>query len=372
MMTISGSSMLTTPARARPKVWPAWLNINWAGYGSDGSGTDYYLLNGIAIGYPTDAAVNSFGAHRIGADEIVAKSNIIDQQEEVRKEAIYMANTRRGLAFPALVILVLLGLISAGTNSSASTLPSDPIDYGRLGVHSYYLTPFDQKVFAVTNLYNAVNEKNNEEFVLYAGGLRGGSSGVKLYQQKGKAQIYIGTYLYPGTKLLTAFEVGAFHEVGLADSRYSIFLAFNPMKHTFRQLKNFCSWETPRPPSYITMNRAQESFIKKYFLSTRATSLKIDPKMLNVKIFSNSIGWHECVNLPRLNSNDYTPNSDDTTSVSGWQGWVPLNATKAYLLNVTYKNSNKPNISGETKSFALVVIKGKDQMISTYGALGNQ
>ena len=91
-----------------------------------------------------------------------------------------MANARRGLVFPALVVLVLLGLISASANSTASTLPSDPIDYGRLGVRPFYLTPFDQKVFEVTNLYNAVNEKNNEEFVLYAGGLRGGSSGVKI------------------------------------------------------------------------------------------------------------------------------------------------------------------------------------------------
>ena len=117
------------------------------------------------------------------------------------------------------------------------------------------------------------------------------------------------------------------------------------------------------------MNSAQENFIKKYFLSERATSLKIDPKMLNVKISSNSIGWYECVHLPRLNSNDYTPNSDDTTSSSGWGGWVPLNETKAYLLNFTYRNSSETNISGETKSFALVVIKGKYQMISTYGPL---
>ena len=281
-----------------------------------------------------------------------------------------MANTRRGLAFPALVILVLLGLLSAGLNSSASTLPPDPIDYGRLGVHSYYLTPFDQKIFEVTNLYNAVNEKNNEEFVLYAGGLRGGSSGVKLYQQKGKAQIYIGTYLYPRTKLLTAFEVGAFHEVGLADSRHSIFLAFNPIKLTFRQLKKFCSWETTRPPSYTIMNLEQESFIKKYFLSKRATSLKIDPKMQNVKISSNSIGWHECVNLPRFNSNDHTPNSDDTTSTSGWGGWVPLNATKAYLISVTYKNPAKVNTNmGMPESFALVMVKGQYKMISSYSPL---
>lgn len=35
--------------------------------------TDYQLLTGIAIGYPTDAPVNSFGAHRIDVEEIVAK-----------------------------------------------------------------------------------------------------------------------------------------------------------------------------------------------------------------------------------------------------------------------------------------------------------
>ena len=34
---------------------------------------DYRLLTGLAIGYPTDAPVNSFGAHRIGADEITLK-----------------------------------------------------------------------------------------------------------------------------------------------------------------------------------------------------------------------------------------------------------------------------------------------------------
>ena len=282
-----------------------------------------------------------------------------------------MPETRRGLVFPALVILVLFGLVSAGANSSASTLPPDPIDYGRLGVHSYYLTPFDQKVFEVTNLYNAVNEKNNEEFVLYSGGLRGGFSGVKLYQQKGKTQIYIGTYLYPGTKLLTAFELGAFHEAGLADSKHSVFLAFNLLTHTFRTLKNFCSWGTPYQSSYTHMNLEQENFIKYYFLSKHVTSLKIDPKMLNIRISQNSIGWHECINLPRFNINDYTPNGDDTTSTSDWAGWVPVSATKAYLLSVTYKNSIKPNISGERQSFALVAISGKYKMISTYGALGN-
>lgn len=36
---------------------------------------DYQLLTGLAIGYPTDAVVNSFGAHRIGTDEIVVKSH---------------------------------------------------------------------------------------------------------------------------------------------------------------------------------------------------------------------------------------------------------------------------------------------------------
>ena len=34
---------------------------------------DYRLLTGLALGYPTDAAVNSFGSHRISADEITIK-----------------------------------------------------------------------------------------------------------------------------------------------------------------------------------------------------------------------------------------------------------------------------------------------------------
>jgi nitroreductase len=34
---------------------------------------DYRLLTGLAIGYPTDAAVNSFGAHRLDPSEITAK-----------------------------------------------------------------------------------------------------------------------------------------------------------------------------------------------------------------------------------------------------------------------------------------------------------
>ena len=34
---------------------------------------DYRLLTGLAIGYPTDAPVNSFGAHRIGFEEISLK-----------------------------------------------------------------------------------------------------------------------------------------------------------------------------------------------------------------------------------------------------------------------------------------------------------
>ena len=34
---------------------------------------DYRLLTGLAIGYPTDASVNSFGAHRIGFEEIGLK-----------------------------------------------------------------------------------------------------------------------------------------------------------------------------------------------------------------------------------------------------------------------------------------------------------
>lgn len=34
---------------------------------------DYRLLTGLAIGYPTDAPVNSFGAHRIPSTEIILK-----------------------------------------------------------------------------------------------------------------------------------------------------------------------------------------------------------------------------------------------------------------------------------------------------------
>jgi nitroreductase len=34
---------------------------------------DYRLLTGLAIGYPSDAPVNSFGAHRIGPEEIIIK-----------------------------------------------------------------------------------------------------------------------------------------------------------------------------------------------------------------------------------------------------------------------------------------------------------
>jgi nitroreductase len=34
---------------------------------------DYRLLTGLAIGYPTDAPINSFEAHRIGPDEILLK-----------------------------------------------------------------------------------------------------------------------------------------------------------------------------------------------------------------------------------------------------------------------------------------------------------
>ncbi len=33
----------------------------------------YKLLYGVAIGYPSDAAVNDFGANRIGAEEIKLK-----------------------------------------------------------------------------------------------------------------------------------------------------------------------------------------------------------------------------------------------------------------------------------------------------------
>jgi hypothetical protein len=32
---------------------------------------EYRLLTGLAIGYPSDAAINTFGAHRIGPDEVV-------------------------------------------------------------------------------------------------------------------------------------------------------------------------------------------------------------------------------------------------------------------------------------------------------------
>lgn len=35
---------------------------------------DYRLLCGIAIGYPSKAAVNSFQAHRIGLDELLVKT----------------------------------------------------------------------------------------------------------------------------------------------------------------------------------------------------------------------------------------------------------------------------------------------------------
>jgi nitroreductase len=35
---------------------------------------DYRLLCGMAIGYPSDSAVNSFKAHRIGADEVLFKA----------------------------------------------------------------------------------------------------------------------------------------------------------------------------------------------------------------------------------------------------------------------------------------------------------
>lgn len=34
---------------------------------------DYRLLCGLALGYPSDAVVNTFGAHRIGVDELVIK-----------------------------------------------------------------------------------------------------------------------------------------------------------------------------------------------------------------------------------------------------------------------------------------------------------
>ncbi|NCA26381.1 MAG: nitroreductase, partial [Actinobacteria bacterium] len=35
---------------------------------------DYRLLCGIAVGYPSDAPVNSFEAHRIGLDELLVKT----------------------------------------------------------------------------------------------------------------------------------------------------------------------------------------------------------------------------------------------------------------------------------------------------------
>ena len=34
---------------------------------------EYRLLTGLAIGYPSDAAINTFGAHRIGAEEVVVQ-----------------------------------------------------------------------------------------------------------------------------------------------------------------------------------------------------------------------------------------------------------------------------------------------------------
>ena len=34
---------------------------------------EYRLLTGLAIGYPSDGAINKFGAHRIGADEILVQ-----------------------------------------------------------------------------------------------------------------------------------------------------------------------------------------------------------------------------------------------------------------------------------------------------------
>jgi hypothetical protein len=34
---------------------------------------DYRLLCGMAIGYPSDSPVNSFKAHRIGADDVLLK-----------------------------------------------------------------------------------------------------------------------------------------------------------------------------------------------------------------------------------------------------------------------------------------------------------
>jgi nitroreductase len=34
---------------------------------------DYRLLTGLAIGYPTEAPINSFEAHRMSAEELTAK-----------------------------------------------------------------------------------------------------------------------------------------------------------------------------------------------------------------------------------------------------------------------------------------------------------
>ena len=269
---------------------------------------------------------------------------------------------------PASYFFALLSLLSINSGAIASNLPPDPFGSGQLGVHPYYLTPFDQKVFEVTNLYDGINVTSNEEFVLYAGGLRNGSSGVKIYAQKGKVRKYIGTYLYPGVKLLTAFDIDG-REVGLADSKHAIYLAFNPIKHTFRRIKNLCSWGTVTPMSYHLMNMQEKSFIKKYFLSKRVSSLKLDPKMQNVRLPSAYAGWHECVNLPIPNSNDFTPNSDDTTSTSGWEGWVPLSATKAYRFNASYKSNANMNKQMGQESFGLVVVHGKYSVIASYGPL---
>lgn len=278
-----------------------------------------------------------------------------------------MANIRSKIAFSTVAFLVLAGVLGNHAGAVASSLPPDPYGFGRLGVHSYYLTPFDQKIFEVTNLYNGVTLTNHEEFVLYAGGLRNGSSGVKLYSLKAQIRKYIGTYLYPGIKLLTAFEMG--REVGLADSKHSIYLAFDPIKHTFRRLRNLCSWGTVTPMSYRLMNMQEKSFIKKYFLSKRVSSLKLDPKMQNVRLPSAYAGWHECVNLPIPNSNDFTPNSDDTTSTSGWEGWVPLSATKAFRFSASYKNNVNMNKQMDQEFFGLVVVKGKYLVIASYSPL---
>ncbi len=82
-------------------------------------------------------------------------------------------------------------------------------------------------------------------------------------------------------------------------------------------------------------------------------------------------GWHECVNSPIPNVNDYTPNSDDTISISGWEGWVPLGASKAYRFNATHINSAGTSKQMNAEYFGLVVIKGKYLVITSKIPLTN-